>query len=118
VIECRTGPIRRRVAEGTVCWKTGRHVIWIGRLVKRLQMTARTGRAQSRVLVIHVACGTRNGCVPAGERESGCRVIKDRARPVRRRVAQRTVPREARSGVVRIRGCLIFGQMAGVAFCA
>ena len=57
-------------------------------------------RAERRVLIIDVAGGTGYRRVFTGERKLGGGVIECRARPIRCRVAQRTILRETGGSVV------------------
>ena len=69
-------------------------------------------RAREVVVPVDVAAGTRNRRVRAGQRESGRRVIKGRARPVRRAVTLLASLGEARRHVIRIRRPLEVFQVA------
>ena len=70
---------------------------------------------QRRVLIVGMARGALHACVSAGERELSLTVIKRRAGPIGRRMAQRTILREGRGGVRRSSGCVVLLSVAGEA---
>jgi len=79
-------------------------------------VTAIAVRRQRCVVVVGVALCARNSRVRSGQRKHRG-VIEGRRAPRGRRVAQRTIGRESRSCVVRIRGAVEVGLMASIAGC-
>ena len=93
VVERRSQPVHGRVAAGAILREIRRLVGWIcGSVVIGLVAVPAISVGQG-VIVVHVALRTLQIGVRAGQRESGSRVVKGRARPIgdRRPVADRAV---------------------------
>jgi hypothetical protein len=101
VIERRSVPVRRRVAQRAIRRESGRHVIRGRRSLLVLQVTRHAVRAQRRELIIDVASSAGHGGVLARERELRRAVVERRARPVRSGVAQRAIRRKPSRHVIR-----------------
>jgi hypothetical protein len=86
-------------------------VVRVGRLVVVGHVAGDTIRRQFGGLFV-VALAARYGRVRPGKRESRLRMIELRACPLSRRVAARTIGREAGSGVVGTGGLVEILQMA------
>ena len=91
----------------------GRHVIGIGGRVVISEVARITGRRGPSVTV-RVALQTRHVRVRSGEREARRVVVEGRRLPCTLIVAGRTVRREARTGMVRIRGRVEVRQVARI----
>jgi len=88
-------------------------VIRVRRAAVVLRMAAETVGRQRRVVVVHVATGTGNGGVSAGQRETRVVVIERCLGPGGRVMADVTLLREPDRHVVRIIGVLKVGKVAG-----
>ena len=114
VVELSPRPLRRRVARDAILRKAGRGVVGIGRLLIIRQMTRRTSGGKARVYARRMTLSTRGLHVRPGQREMGRRGVIERGpRPLRRRVAQDAILREAGRGVVGIGRLLVVRQVAG-----
>ena len=113
VVERGRGPRRGGMADFARRRKARRLVIRVRRVVILGDMAGHATCAQPHERVVDVAARTGHGDVRAGERESRFRVIEPRAKPLRRRVAERAIRREACGDVVRVGGLLESGQVAG-----
>ena len=118
MIESRPSPLRGAVAGFAGLWESRRDVIRARRRLELRQMAGHASRRQCRVLVVHMAGRAGYRSVFAGQRELRGGVIEDRSRPLRSRVAERTVLREASGDVIRIRGRLVFCKVAIDAGCS
>ena len=112
VVECRTGPSRGGVARCTGGWESGRGMCRVGGpgIVHLVAGVAVCWRADKHV--IDVACRTGDGQMSSGQREGGCGMRENSARPIREVVARIACGREASRYVVRIGRCLVRCQMA------
>ena len=100
VIEDRARPGERGVAERAVRREAGRDVIRIGGPVVCIDMAGGALDRSPRELVIQMAGGTGQLRMGARQRESDRSVIEVDVSPGVRDVAERTIGREARGGVV------------------
>ena len=90
------------------------HVIGVSRPLEILQVAGDTRRVRARqvVVVVHVTLRTLHGCMRAGQREAGGRVVEGRPIPGRRVVALLAGLGEPRLYVIGIRGALEVLQVA------
>ena len=108
VIECRAGPIRRRMAQGAVFGITQSDVVRIGGRVITGNMTGIAIRRECCILIISMASEAGRGRVFASQWEFRLTVIERRAGPIHGGVAQRAIFRESRGDVIRIGSRVVF----------
>ncbi len=102
VVECCSSPGRRAVTDRTVLREPRGHVVGIRRPIE-IRLMARHARGRKTgVDVVLVAGGTGHVDVGARQRERRVVVVERRARPVRGRVADAAILREACRYVIRI----------------
>lgn len=92
-------------------------MIWTVRCLVVVLVAAETVGRNRRVIVVHVAAGTCNRCVCAGQRETGVVVIETRRAPGCGAVAYITLLRETRGHMVRVVGAFEVIQVAADAGC-
>ena len=103
VIECRPCPRCRGMACRAGCRKAGRGMSGIGGAVVIRLVAADTGSRQGRIVAVRVALRALQTGVGTGEWERRVVVIERGWAPTRSRMADRTIRRETRCHVVRIR---------------
>jgi len=113
VSKCRSGPSRRGVARLASRRKSSRDMIRVGRVPILRCVTGVAIRGRIRVVAVQVAIRARDGCVRAGQRETGDVVIESRRLPGGRVVAHSTRLWESGLHVVRVRRTREIRQMAG-----
>jgi hypothetical protein len=100
VVEGRRAPGRRAVAHVALLRKADRRVVWVVRVLKILQMAAYAGRVCNVVVRIDVTLAALQSRVSPRQRPSG-RCVVERCRvPVRGRMADLALLREAGRRVV------------------
>jgi hypothetical protein len=126
VVKDRAQPRGRGVARVACLWIAKGHVVWNrpadggGALIKGI-VAAVASRGQRSGKVIGMALRAGNSCqMRPGQREGCGAVIESGSRPIRRRVANRTVCREPGGNMIRYRsahcrGALPSSQMAAIA---
>jgi hypothetical protein len=107
MVECRILPrTGARVTHGTVCRKSGCHMVRVGRLLEIFKVTCHAVSRQAHehiILMTFVTCGAR---MTARQRER-CNVVECRAFPSHRTgMANRTSRAESGRRVVRLRRLL------------
>src|ERR1035438_3838987 len=114
VVERGAGPIRGRVAPGTVLRESGGQMRRIGGCLVIGLVTVPAGAASKGVIVAHVALGALQAGVRASQREARGGVVERRTRPVEGRgsVAPGAVLRESGGQVRRAEGAFIVGLVA------
>lgn len=112
VIELRTHPLHRRMAQSAVLRESGRLMIGVGGRIVVVQMAIDASRIRKGIVVVHVALQALQAGMRSGQREAGRGMIERRACPLRRVVAPRAILREIRCLVVRIAGRVVVIQMA------
>ena len=112
VVEGRRAPSRRTVAHVALLREADGRVVWVVRVLKILQMAADAGRVCDVVIRISVALAALQTRVSTRQWPAGRRVIERCRVPVRRRVADLALLREAGRGVVRVIRALEVFQMA------
>lgn len=113
MVELRTQPLKRRMADGAVLRETGRDMIRISGFLKVGQMAriAILGRAQ--VFPADVTTAATRGNVRAGQRECSEVVVEGRGDPGRGRVTDGTRLRQAGRPVIGVGGAVVIVEMAG-----
>ena len=101
VVEGGAQPIRGGVAGITGRRETGRRVIGIGCGVVRREMAVDASRTRQAEIVVDMALRALQAGVGTRECETGCRVVKSSAQPIRGGVAETAILREA--------GCFVRG---------
>jgi hypothetical protein len=112
VVKGRRAPGRRTVAHVALLREPGRRVVWVVRVLKILQMAADAGRVCNVVVRIGVTLAALQSGVSARQWPSGRRVIERCRIPVRGRMADLALLREAGRRVVRVVRVLKILQMA------
>ena len=92
-------------------------MIWTVRCLVVVLVAAETVGRNGRVIVVHMATGTCNRCVGAGQRETGVVVIEARRAPGCGAVAHIALLRETRGHMVRVVRALEVIQVAPDAGC-
>jgi hypothetical protein len=103
------------MANRAIEWEGRQHVVGISstvviRHMARITIGRRGGKASVVVTLVALQCS-----VSARQREWGFRVVENRTRPIRCRVASRAIGAEAGRHMVRIIGAVVIGNVAGVA---
>lgn len=112
VIELRTRPRRRRMAQPTVSREVGCAVIGIGSVVEVIEMATDAIRRYSGKLPAHMALRAGNSDVCAGQRELCQIVVELRALPVGRCVTAIALRCEVEAPVIGIGRLRIVGEVA------
>jgi hypothetical protein len=115
MVEYSARPRCCRVAERTVGWEPRLDVIGIRGPVVILDVATVAIGGRAGKFAVDVAQIARDADVRAGEWERSLRVVKDRASPRRRRMAERAIRGESSLNVIGVRGALIVLRMATVA---
>ena len=115
VIEYRSGPTRRVVADRAVRGEASLHVVRIRRALVIFDVAGIAIRRRACKFSVDVALRARNVYMGSGQRKWRLRVIEYRASPRCRRVANRAVRRETRLHVIRIRCALVILDVARIA---
>ncbi len=115
VIELRALPLRRRMAYGAILGEARRHVVGIGGAAVIGQVAAFAGGQRTGILAADMALRALHRRVGPGQREPCLVVVELCALPLRGRVTDRAVLREARRRVVGIGGAAVIGQVAALA---
>lgn len=113
VVELSSGPLRRRMAKGTVLRETRVHVIRIRGLLVVSQVTGSTCGGSAGVLSVDVALSTRNAHVGSGKRELGEAMVHRRRYPAHRGMAAVTGLGQPGSLVVRVRRAVVIVYVTG-----
>jgi hypothetical protein len=109
-------PLSGVVASGASLREAGCRVVRISGDLEILQMAGRTlGRKDRRILVAHMALGTGNIDVCAGQREVGQRVVEFGAQPLGRRVTGIALSGKMSFAVVRIISFFVIRCVAAIA---
>jgi hypothetical protein len=112
VVKGRRAPGRRTVADIALLREANRRVVWVVRVLKIFQMTARAGRVCNVVVRIDVTLAALQSRVSPRQRPAGRCVIERCRVPVRGRMADLALLREAGRRVVRVVRVLEIFQMA------
>ena len=115
VIEDRPGPGGRRMTLGAISREPGLLMVGIGRAVVHRNMAGAAIRRCVSEGAVRMTLRTLHGCVRAGQRERRFRVVKGRAVPISRAMADRTVSREAGLDMIGIRRGVVDRDMARAA---
>ena len=118
MVEGRPLPTGRRMADAAILRETGSGVVRVVGFVEIGEVAGKALRAQRGELSVRVALIATECVVRPGEREFGRVVVERCALPVRRRMADAAILREAGSGVIRVVGLIEIGEVAGNALCA
>ena len=113
VVKACWTPGCRTVAYVALLWESGRNVVRTVRALEILQVATHAGRVGDVVVRIGVALATLQSGVSARQRPSSGRVIEGRSVPVRGRMANLALLREASRRVIGIVCALEVFQMAG-----
>lgn len=113
VVKGGSQPTGSGVAGGAGCGKAGGNVIRIGRALVVSFVATVAIRGHGRVVVVHVATGTRDGRMRTGQRKGRVVVIKRGRGPRGGAVANIALLRESGAGVVWIGGVLVIRQVTG-----
>ena len=117
MIECRTCPVRRRVALCAVMAEISCNVVRIRGLLIFRRMALITISIHKLVVAVHMARLAWCGRVSSGQWETRRAVIECRWLPHSRRMASRAIMAEVPRHMVRIGCLLIFRCMTLIAVC-
>lgn len=112
VIERSAKPSTCGVAVLAGRWKTCRGMVRIGGALIDSLVTREAVGWHRRVIVVHVAIRTRDGCVGSGQRKGSLAVVKGGRLPGRDVMAKLTLRREAGDHMIRASRALEILEMA------